>query len=144
MTSQSRLFIFHWATIFKIVISRRITTVTMACIQCKFKISEYATKLILKEVKSRYFEKLDLIKYDPYECVKCSTCQWNSKREEIPCEITSSDIYNYFVVKKSTYTHTEFRCYKSLESYQLFAPGWVKSLKWLTIDKILIITAEVS
>ncbi len=49
-------------------------------------------------------------------------------------------------MRSSTYTHTEFRAYKSLEVYGLFSAGWVLNVKYRASDDALFtgLTCEVN
>lgn len=59
--------------------------------------------------------------------------------------VTYADMYDYFVVRKSCYTHSQFRAYKALDSFDLFASGWVKNVRCKQVqDDIVLATSNVS
>lgn len=98
----------------------------MACNDCKPKLSDYFHSLpwIEATTRKRYQQKIEIIGFDPYVAIHCNDCQWMPSKERcLMPEVNYADIYRYYVIERSAYTHEDFRCYKSLESYDLFACG---------------------
>lgn len=59
--------------------------------------------------------------------------------------VAYADMYDYFVVRKSYYTHVQFRAYKALDAFDLFGSGWVKKVQFKEIpDGIVLATCNVS
>ena len=75
--------------------------------------------------KKRYQDKLKLVAgIDPYTV---SSSFFSDSMEKWP-EIEFPDIVNYLLFTTSSYTKDQLKAYKSLEAYQYFVAGWVRSI----------------
>ena len=100
-------------------------------------LSTYAAGLPYS-VQRRYVEKISEIGFiDPFSNI----ISFNSKNFP-PVSLT--DIYNYFVSKKSAYTHKDFKAYKSLESYNYFISKWITEIQTCQIGDKIIVRGKVS
>ena len=77
------------------------------------------------ENRQMYDEKLKIIAgIDPYSvsvnCFSQSMTEWP--------EIEFPDIVNYLLFSTSKFTKEQVKAYKSLQSYQYFVAGWVRSI----------------
>ena len=101
---------------------------------------DYYSHLTCEDAKKRYREKLTLIKsLDPYEIPKN---EWLDDTEKWP-SVSYIDVGMYLLFSESPYTKDQLLNYKSLDSYERFANGWVREVlvkefaeKRLTIAKV--------
>ncbi|KAK7095042.1 uncharacterized protein [Littorina saxatilis] len=78
------------------------------------------------EPRSRYLSKLKYLNdFDPYDC---PAKVWSLDVNKLP-NVLHGDIWNYLVYGGSSYTHDQFKSYKSLEAHNQFTHGWVHDLK---------------
>lgn len=102
----------------------------------EFEYSKYFSDLKEADAKKRYEEKMkiaDCIK-DPYCYLESKNISSSIEWSEWP-DVMFADIYNYLVVTISLYTREQLKAYKSLDGYNFFTNGWVKSVTVLTSGK---------
>ena len=86
---------------------------------------DYYSNLTCEDVKKRYREKLTLIKsLDPYEIPKN---EWLDDTEKWP-SVSYIHVGMYLLFSESPYTKDQLLNYKSLDSYEKFANGWVREV----------------
>lgn len=93
---------------------------------CANSISEYAEKLPF-DIQARYLDKITLINSESYKVITCKYETWESNPENIP-NVNYLYLYEYFVLRKSEYTHEQFKAYKSVSVYDQFISGWIKTV----------------
>ena len=77
------------------------------------------------ESKKNYDEKLKFTAgIDPYSV---SASFYSQSMDEWP-EIEFLDIVNYLLFTTSRFTKEQLKAFKSLQSYQYFVAGWVRSI----------------
>lgn len=92
----------------------------------------------------RDIEKINLIKNaNPYLLLKDTNILWTIHLYSI-LSGKYPDIFNYLVLTKSANTLSEFKAYKSLDTYNFFVNGWISSAKWYVINKKMHAITEVS
>jgi hypothetical protein len=80
---------------------------------------------LTSENKERYKEKLKMIaNIDPYTV---TSIFYSDSMEKWP-EIEFPDIVNYLLFTTSRFTKDQLKSYKSLDAYQYFVAGWVRSV----------------
>ena len=86
---------------------------------------DYYSNLTCEDAKKRYREKLTLIKsLDPYEIPKN---EWLDDTEKWP-SVSYIHVGMYLLFSESPYTKDQLLNYKSLDSYERFANGWVREV----------------
>ncbi|XP_067941880.1 uncharacterized protein [Watersipora subatra] len=91
-------------------------------------------------VQYRYDEKArDKSGLDPYSIAKKDL---NNDKESWP-HITTVDLVEFLIFKKSHYTTDKLRSYKSLEAYKLFQDGWIKEILHKEINSFHLLKAKV-
>ena len=58
-------------------------------------------------------------------------------------EVQYPDIVNYCVFTKGAYTMEEFKCYKSLDSFNQFHSGWVSDVSVKEVNGKIVLRAKV-
>lgn len=85
----------------------------------------YYSNLKCEDAKKRYRDKLTLIKsLDPYEIPKN---EWLDDTEKWP-SMSYIHVGMYLLFSESPYTKDQLLNYKSLDSYEKFANGWVREV----------------
>lgn len=94
--------------------------------------------VMTSDVLKRYKQKVDEFcdKFDPY--------QMKNENDSLPRNVGYFDVYNYCILKDSSYTHQAFKAYKSLEVYKMFENGWVQSIICKNISNGSILLSKVS
>ena len=88
----------------------------------------------------RYKHKLDLIGgRDPYDF----DMQMMDTDARLFPDVQYPDIVNYCVYTKSAYLMQEFKCFKSLESFNQFVSGWVSQLCVRKTEDKIVVRAKV-
>ena len=89
---------------------------------------------------ARYVHKLKLIgDVDPYEL---NVKSMSSDIKDLPA-VLYPDIVNYCLYKKSAFTLSELKSYKSLDAYNQFVSGWVSGVCSKAIGDKIIVRAKV-
>lgn len=96
-----------------------------------------ASSNLNSEEKKRYLEKISLIGRDPYDLR-----EEESVNKDFP-NVQWGDIVNYLVFKKSSYTLQNFKAFKSLEGYNQFICGWVKTINAMKIGEWYLVIGKV-
>ena len=86
--------------------------------------TDYLSSLAPQEIQ-RYNEKISLIGGD--DLYKIPKGNFSNSHDVLP-EVTYPDIYNYLVTNPSPYSKEDLKAYKSLEAYNQFVCGWVRTL----------------
>lgn len=102
-------------------------------------VSNYCKSLSTEE-QAVYRQKISLINVDPY-LIRTQEC--SSKIEDFP-NIVYPDIFMYLVHTKSKFTADDMKAYKSLESYNQAACGWVRQLAIKNMGTYSLIFSKVS
>ena len=95
----------------------------MAALTQQIVFSKYCVKLNGPE-RLRYEEKVTLCGFDPFVLKKSDFLEDTS----IWPQVGYPDIVNYLVLQTSWATKEQMKAYKSLEAYNVFVSGWVKSV----------------
>ena len=93
------------------------------------------------DVRNRYLEKISVINhFEPYTL-------WNTDKlidiTDMP-EITSMDLVNYFILKKSYYSGDQLKAFKSLDAFKNFEAGFVLKIVCTQIQNHYIVLSLVS
>ena len=106
--------------------------------------SEYFKKLP-KNAKRLYEEKLiaigldDVEKYDPF----LNSMDWKDDVSKWP-EVEFGQIYVYLIDSPGPYTRENMKAYRSLEAYQQFYFGWVRTCFVLEVNDTILLKAKVT
>ena len=96
-------------------------------------LSDYA-KNLEKNVKSRYLEKISLVRIDPATLIGA-----NLDPECLP-PIEATDLLCYLVMDTSFYTKEQFKAFKSMEAYNQMVSGFITSVQGKIIcDKFVVV-----
>ena len=96
-------------------------------------LSDYA-KNLGKNVKSRYLEKISLVRIDPATPIGA-----NLDPEWFPL-IEATDLLCYLVMDTSFYTKEQFKAFKSMEAYNQMVSGFITSVQGKIIcDKFVVV-----
>lgn len=94
--------------------------------------------------KKRYLEKLkvdgSVSLKDPYSIAES---QWTEDMKEWP-EIHFGDLYTYLINTKGIYTKEKLKAYKSLEAYNYFFNGYVRSVLFCLCGDFGVLKAKVN
>ena len=103
------------------------------------KLSIYAAGLPTR-TKERYLKKISVIgNLDPF-----SSTNELKFTENIPPNVSITQIWHYFVYNKSAYTEEHFLAYKSLDSYNFHISGWIKEIQCCKKGDKFIVRGKVS
>ncbi|XP_013399038.1 uncharacterized protein LOC106165379 [Lingula anatina] len=92
------------------------------------------------DVQRRYDEKIrDIGGLDPY----CIAKKDLDKDKKSWPHVTTVDLVDFLIFRKSYYTTDELRSYKSLEAYKLFQDGWIKEILHKEINSFHLLKAKV-
>jgi len=78
--------------------------------------------------------------FDPYLLFKKKKfCEQNYKN----FPVTYADLYEFLILRTSTYTKQQLKSYKSLEAYKFYVDGWIRDMKYEIVYRHFVIIAQV-
>ena len=93
--------------------------------------------------KKRYLEKLKKGSFSVEDPFSIDDGQWLEDLSQWP-ELEFGDIYSYLIDTKATYTKEKLRAYKSLDAYNYFFNGHVRTVYHLSRSSHDILKAKVN
>jgi len=105
--------------------------------------SQYYIRLPVVE-KSRYLEKLNCFNVtlpDPFNKMLRQEC-FSTDLSDLP-EISQVHIFEYLVERECVYSREAFKAYRSLDSYNYFHSGKVKSILTFKNGNICVVYGEI-
>ena len=106
------------------------------------KMSEYFTSLEFT-ARKRYLEKLKIDGRELDDPFGIDEDQWSEDLTQWP-ELEFGDLYTYLIDSEGVYTKEKLKAYKSLDSYNYYHNGYVRTVYHFAADEWSILKARVN
>ena len=93
--------------------------------------------------KKRYLEKLTIDSLQLDDPLAIDESQWSEDLSQWP-ELEFGNIYTYLIETKGVYTKEKLKAYKSLEAYNYYRNGCVRTVYHFAVDNYSILKAKVN
>ena len=104
------------------------------------KISKYFTSLEFT-ARKRYLEKLKVDGRELDDPFRIDEDQWSEDLTQWP-ELEFGDLYTYLIDSEGVYTKEKLKAYKSLDAYNYYHNGYVRTVYHFAADEWSILKAK--